>query len=67
MQALARGHLGADLRIDFVTADADTWLTAASGPYDFAAACASMSSPFLDAFRALLSWAMSCPALSGRG
>ncbi|MCJ1679947.1 hypothetical protein MTF65_21900 [Streptomyces sp. APSN-46.1] len=32
----ARHHLGADPRVEFVTADADAWLTVAAGPYDFA-------------------------------
>lgn len=35
-QAIARRHLGTDPRIEFVTADADDWLTTATGPYDFA-------------------------------
>lgn len=35
-QAIARRHLGHDPRIEFVTADADAWLTTATGPYDFA-------------------------------
>ncbi|MER6319351.1 class I SAM-dependent methyltransferase [Streptomyces sp. NPDC001581] len=36
VQSIARRHLGEDPRIEFVTADADTWLTGARGPYDFA-------------------------------
>ncbi|MFD6935258.1 O-methyltransferase [Streptomyces goshikiensis] len=36
VQAIARRHLGHDPRIEFVTADADTWLTEATGPFDFA-------------------------------
>ncbi|WP_030965709.1 class I SAM-dependent methyltransferase [Streptomyces sp. NRRL S-378] len=36
VQAIARRHLAADPRIEFVTADADAWLTGAGGPYDFA-------------------------------
>ncbi|MFJ6785880.1 class I SAM-dependent methyltransferase [Streptomyces yangpuensis] len=39
VQAIARRHLGADPRIEFVTADADAWLTAAAPAgerYDFA-------------------------------
>ncbi|MEU8963455.1 class I SAM-dependent methyltransferase [Streptomyces sp. NPDC048491] len=39
VQGIARQHLGGDPRIDFVTCDADTWLTEAAqagGRYDFA-------------------------------
>ncbi|ATW48363.1 O-methyltransferase [Streptomyces peucetius] len=38
VQAIARRHLGADPRIEFVTADADAWLTEQQDPdlFDFA-------------------------------
>ncbi|MEU5980280.1 class I SAM-dependent methyltransferase [Streptomyces sp. NPDC047315] len=36
VQAIARRHLGSDSRIEFVHADADDWLSQASGLFDFA-------------------------------
>ncbi|MFB6480498.1 hypothetical protein ACFCXF_27680 [Streptomyces virginiae] len=36
VQAVARRRPGEDPQIEFVTAGADTWLTCASGPDDFA-------------------------------
>ncbi|WP_051842143.1 hypothetical protein [Streptomyces sp. NRRL F-5193] len=36
VQSIARWHLGGDLRIEFVQADADVWLSQASGLFDLA-------------------------------